>query len=107
MDSITLNVKPEVLTAKAGELNSEKTTIVSIMEQAKTEITSLTGTWKSEASDEYQNRFKQIYDDIDNMLAIVTEYISDLNESANIYSTAEQAAKSAAEGQPTDGVFKV
>jgi hypothetical protein len=41
------------------------------------------------------------------MLAIVTEYISDLNESANIYSTAEQAAKNAAEGLPTDGVFKV
>lgn len=104
---ITLKVEPSVLITKAGELSNEKTTIVGLMEQAKTEITSLVGSWKSEASDEYQARFKQIYDDIDNMLAIVSEYISDLNEVANVYGTAEKAAKSAAEGLPTDGVFRV
>jgi WXG100 family type VII secretion target len=104
---ISLKVQPEVLLAKSGELANEKTTIIGLMDQAKSEITSLTGTWKSEASDEFQGRFKQIYDDIDNMLAIVSEYISDLNEVANIYTTAEKAAKSAAEGLPTDGVFKV
>ena len=104
---ITLKVQPDVLISKAGELSSEKTTVMGLMDQAKTEITSLTGVWKSEASDEYQGRFKQIYSDIDNMLAIVSEYISDLNEAANIYSTAEKAAKTAAEGLPTDGVFRV
>jgi len=104
---IILKVQPEVLVAKAGELSTEKTVIMGLMDQTKTEITSLTGTWKSEASDEYQGRFKQIYDDIDNMLAIVSEHISDLNEAANLYTTAEKAAKAAAEGLPTDGVFKV
>ena len=104
---IILKVQPEVLVSKAGELSNEKTAVMGFMDQAKTEVSSLTGTWISEASDEFQNRFKQVYDDIDNMLAIVSEYISDLNESANIYTTAEKAAKSAAEGLPTDGVFKV
>ncbi len=104
---ITLNVQPDVLVAKAGELSTEKTGVMGLMDQAKSEITSLTGIWKSEASDEYQGRFKQIYDDIDNMLAIVSEYISDLNEAANVYSVAEKAAKTAAEGLPTDGVFRV
>ena len=103
---ITLNVQPDVLIAKAGELSTEKTNAMSLMDQAKTEITSLVGVWKSAASDEYQGRFKQIYDDIDNMVAIVTEHISDLNEAANIYLTAEKAATAAAEGLPTDGVFK-
>ena len=105
--NIILKVQPEVLLSKSGELSNEKTSIMGLMDQAKTEINSLTGIWKSEASDEYQNRFKQIYDDIDNMLAIVSEYISDLNESADIYSVAEKAARSAAEGLPTDGVFRV
>lgn len=104
---ITLKVQPDVLLSKGGELTTEKNSIQNMMDQAKTEINSLTGSWKSEAADEFQNRFKQVYDDIDNMLAIVSEYISDLTEVANIYTTAEKAAKSAAEGLPTDGVFRV
>jgi WXG100 family type VII secretion target len=104
---IMLKVQPDVLIAKAGEITTEKTTIMGLMDQAKSDVTSLANDWKSEASDEFQNRFKQIYDDIDNMLAIISEYISDLNESANIYITAEKAAKTAAETLPTDGVFKV
>ena len=104
---IILKVQPDVLLSKSGELSNEKNTIISLMDQAKSEINSLTGVWKSEASDEFQARFKQVYDDIDNMLAIVSEYISDLNEVPNVYTTAEKAAKSAAEGLPTDGVFRV
>ncbi len=104
---ITLKVQPDVLIAKAGELSTEKTTIMGLMDQTKSHITSLAGVWKSQASDEYQGRFKQIYNDIDNMLAIVSEYISDLNEIAGVYSTAEKNAKSEAEGLPTDGVFRV
>lgn len=107
MENITLKVQPDVMLSKSGELSTEKSTISSLMDQAKSEITSLTGTWKSEASDEYQSRFRQIYDDIDNMLATVSEYISDLNEVANVYSTAERAAKSAAEGLPVGDVFRV
>lgn len=104
---ITLKVQPDVLIAKAGELSTEKTNVISLMDQAKSEINSLVGSWKSEASDEYQGRFKQVYDDIENMLAIVSEYIGDLNEVANIYQTAEKTAKNVAEGLPTDGVFRV
>ena len=103
---ITLRVDPNVLNSKADEMNGQKTTIMQIMDQAKTEITSLTGTWKSAASDEFQNRFKQIYDDIDNMLAITSEHISDIKEAAQNYTQAEAAAKSAAEGLPTDGVMR-
>ena len=103
---ITLRVDPNVLSAKADEMDGQKSTIIQVMDQAKTELTSLTGTWKSEASDEFQNRFKQIYDDIDNMLAIASEHISDIKEAAQIYTQAESAAKNAAEGLPTDGVVR-
>lgn len=106
MPTITLKVSPEVLTAKAEEINGCKTEISGILEQAKTEITSLAASWKSPAADEYQLRFKQIYDDMENILAIITEYIHDLNESASIYTTAETSIKSMAEGLPTEGVFK-
>ena len=104
---IILKVQPDVLVSKSGELSAEKAAVIGLMDEAKAEITSLAGIWKSEASDEYQSRFKQVYDDIDNMLAIVSEYIGDLSEAASVYSTAEKAAKAAAEGLPTDGVFRV
>ena len=103
---ITLRVDPNVLASKADEMNAQKTTIMQLMDQSKTEITSLTGTWKSSASDEFQNRFKQIYDDIDNMLAIASEHINDIKEAAQIYTQAESAAKAAAEGLPIDGVMR-
>ena len=104
---IFLKVEPQVLISKAGELNSEKGHIQGLMEQTKNYITSLTGAWKSEASDVFQRQFKQTYTDIDNIIAVITEYIEDLNESANLYINAENAAKSASEGLPTTSVFRV
>ena len=103
--AITLKVTPEVLTAKAGEMSNEKTQIHNLMEQAKQQITGLAASWESQASTEYRNRFSQCYDDIDNMLAVAQEHISDLEEAARIYSTAESTARTAAEGLPTQGVF--
>ena len=98
---IELKVDPEVLIAKAGELSTEKTAIMGFVDSIKEDMNSLTAVWKSEASDTYQARFKQIYDDIDNILAIATEHINDLNEAAEIYKTAENTAKRTGEGLPT------
>ena len=106
MESIILNVRPQVLIAKAGELNSEKGNVSAIMDEAKAKMASLTGTWRSAASDEYQLRFRQTYEDIDGMLAVVAEYVHDLNEAANLYTSAENAARTAAQGLPTGGVFR-
>ena len=105
MENITLNVRPDVMVAKANELDAEKGTVSAIMEEAKSKMASLTGVWRSSASDEYQARFRQVHSDIDGMLATVTEYVRSLTEAAGIYRTAEQAAKSASEGLQTGGIF--
>ena len=105
MDMI-LKVEPQVLTTKAGEMTSERAQINSLMDQAKSDINSLQGVWRSEASDEYQNKFKMVYDDIETMLTLVQNHINGLNEAANIYVAMEQTAKSQTEGLPTDGVFR-
>ena len=102
-----LKVQHGALAAKAGELSNEKTAIIGHMDQAKSDINSLASVWISPAASEYQGRFKQIYDDIENMLAIITEYVSDLNELDPLYRSAEDRARSVAEGLPTDGVFRV
>jgi len=103
---IVLNVQPDVLISKAGDITKEKNYILDLMDQAKSEITSLSDIWIGGASDEYRSRFMQVYDDIDNILAIITGYVDDLNEAANIYSRVENTAKAAAEALPVDGVFR-
>jgi len=105
MENITLNVRPEMLIAKANELDAEKSIVSSIMEEAKSKIASLTGVWRSSASDEYQVRFRQVHMDIDNMLSTVTEYVRDLTETANLYTNAERTARDASQSLPTSGVF--
>jgi len=105
MENIIFNVRPEVLVSKATELDAEKSSVSAIMEEAKAKMVSLTGIWRSAASDEYQLRFRQVHSDIDGMLATVTEYIRDLTEAANLYTNAERAVTNASQGLPTSGIF--
>lgn len=107
MADMILKVQPNVLIAKAAEMATQKNTISSIMDQCKTEINSLQAAWKSEASNEFQVKFKGVYDDIDNMTMIIDSYIKTVNDLANIYEQAEKKATAASEGLPTDGVFKM
>lgn len=103
---ITLKVQPEVLTTKADEIAVEKNTIVGLMDQVKSEIGSLAGTWTSNASEEFQAKFKQLYDDMDNVFVILTEYINDLKQAAEVYVEGEQKVRNVVDSLPIDGVFK-
>jgi len=105
MESVTLNVRPEVLVAKANELNVERAALGAIMEGANAKMASLTGVWRSSASDEYLARFRQVHSDIDGMLATVAEYARELVEAAGLYTGAERAAADASQGLPTSGIF--
>ena len=107
MDNIVLKVQPQVLMAKAAEISNEKDLIIRLLDQAKTEIGALSDLWISEASMEYQKRFRLLCNDVEHILVFITGYISDLNEVAGIYSGAERVANTKAEGLPTEGIFRV
>lgn len=103
---ITLKVDPQILVAKSNELSAERTTISGLMDQVKSDVKSLSSVWESEASNEYQNKFVQVYDDIENVLAIVSEHISDLAKAAEVYSMAFTTIGAQVSELPTDGVFR-
>ena len=105
MESITLKVQPQVLVSKSMELNSEKGNLSVIMDEAKSKMASLTGTWRSVSSDEFQARFRQVHADIDGMLAVVAEYSKDLNDAASAYERSEQSTKTVVQTTSTGGVF--
>ena len=106
MENITLTVRPEMILATANEMDTEKVLVSAIMEEAKAKIASLTGVWQSSASDEFQLRFRQVYSDIDGMLATISQYVRGLTETADLYSHAEQAATITSQELPTSGVFR-
>ena len=105
--NMQLKVKPEVLISKSNELSGEKNKVLGTMDQMKTEINSLAAAWRSEGADEYQNRFRRVYSDIDQIMQTLSVYITDLNEAANLYSNAENTVKTSNEGLPAGSVFKV
>lgn len=105
MDNIQLKVTPQVLVARSNDLNAEKQTLSGIMEEIKGKMASLTGTWRSASSDEFQSRFRQVHNDIEGMLAVVMEYVKDLNESAGIYERGEMDVVNKAQALQTGGVF--
>jgi len=101
---IILKVDPQVLLSKSNEITTEKNNIQKIMDQIKSDVTSLSGVHKGAAAEAYQNRFKQVYNDIEDMIANITEYIKDLNESAEIFQNVETAITNINEGLPTDAL---
>lgn len=107
--NIVLNVTPETLTAKAGEMDAQRTAIAALLEEAKSDINSLVNQeiWVSEASTTYQNRFNSSYDELTQILKVVQEYAADLNQAAEFYTQGERSAESAADGLPTSGIFNV
>ena len=107
--AIVLNVTPETLIAKAGEMETQRTTLQALLEEAKSDINSLVAReiWVSDASTTYQNKFNTSYEELTELLKVVQEYAADLNQAAEFYTQGQKAAESAADGLPTSGIFNV
>ena len=97
-----LGIAPDILEAKADEMNDQKTVILQIIDQAKSAILSLDGEWKGAAADEFFNRFSLVCDDVDNILADISDHIHEIKGAAQIYRQTESSVKSATEGLPVD-----
>lgn len=107
--NIILNVSPDTLITKAGEMEAQRANLANLLEEAKTDINTLVTQeiWVSDASSAYQNKFNASYEELTEILKVVQEYAADLNKAAEFYQQGEQAAESAAEGLPTSGIFNV
>ncbi len=86
----TLKVSPEQLISAAENFNTEGNNIRSITDEMMNKVTSLTSVWEGEASQAYINKFKNLEDDIQRMLGMINEHVTDLNDMASEYSRAEQ-----------------
>lgn len=86
-----LKVTPEQLISTANEFQSIGTTVRNLTSEMTNIVTGLSGIWEGEAATAYVTKFNGLQDDIERLHAMITEHVTDLNEMANVYSTAENA----------------
>lgn len=84
-------VTPEELMGTATEFQTQGKKIQDLTSQMMNTVTGLSASWEGEASNAYIQKFKGLEDDIQKMISMINEHVNDLQEMADIYSTAEQS----------------
>jgi len=84
-----LKVTPEKLIQASEEFSSTGKTISSLTQEMTTIINGLKSIWQGDASTAYSNKFNGLQDDIEKINRMIQEHVTDLNEMAREYQTAE------------------
>lgn len=84
-----LKVTPEKLMQASAEFEASGATVNGITQEMLSIINNLRGIWQGEAATGYTNRFNGLSDDIEKINRMIAEHVSDLNEMATEYQTAE------------------
>jgi uncharacterized protein YukE len=101
--AVTLRVDPQVLINVSSDMNTQKTTMVRVIDDAKAKIDSLAASYVGTSADALYSRFKQTYDDAEKVVATISEHISDLNAVGLAFQKAISDAKIEAEAAKTGG----
>ncbi len=86
-----LKVTPEQLISTANEFQSKGTQIQTLTSEMTDLAKSLSSVWEGEAATTYVGKFNALEDDIQKMIRMIQEHVTDLNEMARGYSEAERA----------------
>lgn len=98
-----LKVDSSKLTSTATSFQSSGNQIKNLTTQMTTLVTGLTGeVWSGDAASAYVNKFKGLQDDINRMVAMVNEHVTDLQAMAQEYAKAESANITAANALSSD-----
>ena len=87
----TINVSPDKLISASQEFSAKGNTISSLTSEMLNIIASMSSTWEGDAAVSYMTKFKSLESDIQVMNRMIQEHINDLQQMANVYSSAEQA----------------
>lgn len=99
-----LKVTPEKLIAASGEFSSTGKNIRSITREMLEIVNSLKSVWMGEAATGYGTKFAQLQDDMEKINRMIQEHVTDLNEIAREYQTAEDSSTEQSAGLNTDVV---
>lgn len=98
-----IKVTPSTLINTATAFQTTGTQIRNLTGQMTTMVTSLSGqVWSGEAATAYKNKFNGLQDDIEKMIRMIDEHVSDLQEMARGYESAESQNESLASTLSSD-----
>jgi len=101
----TLNVTPQRLQATAQGFQTSGNKVATLTQQMMDLINNISGIWTGDASAKYQTKFRSLNDDIQRMRRMITEHVTDLNDMAAQYSSAEQQNIDLGNNLATDVIF--
>lgn len=97
-----LKVDPQIVEAKANQMNATREQVSTTMTDIKNEMDGLKASWISETASKTQTQFETAQADVQAMLNVIAEYSQDLLEVARIYKTTESESTQRAASLPTD-----
>lgn len=86
-----LLVTPEKLLSTSQEFADIGNTVQSLTQQMIQIVSALKSTWAGEANTAYDSKFHALEDDMTRMHRMIQEHVSDLQEMAKNYQSAESA----------------
>lgn len=99
----TLKVDTAKLSSTATSFQSTGNTIRNLTNSMTETVNALTGqVWSGDAQVKYTSQFKGLQDDINRMLNMINEHVTDLQEMARGYEQAEAANTSTASALSSD-----
>lgn len=99
----TIKVDTAKLRSTASSFQNTGNSIKSTTNQMMSLVSSLTGSvWSGDAATAYTRKFNELKDDIDRIIKMVNEHVTDLNNMAQEYETAESENRAAAEALSGD-----
>lgn len=87
----TILVTPEQLESTATEFGNIMIQVQNLANSMTEQVNGMGVKWQGEASEAYIRKFGQLNDDIAKLAGMINEHVTDLNEMARIYRSAEQA----------------
>ena len=105
MEAITLNVNAQDLINTAELFGESGNRIANVTGEMMSLITNLSGVWTGSTSEYYISKFTALDDDIGRMLGMIAEHVSDLEEMAQNYISAEEYGADLSDVLSTDMII--
>ena len=86
----TIMVSPDKLIATSQEFGTQGSTMAAITSEMLNIVASLSSVWEGDAGTTYMAKFRSLETDIQALNRMVQEHVNDLQQMANVYTTAEQ-----------------
>lgn len=100
-----LRVDPQVLISTADEFQASGSQVSVLTEEMMALVTGLSSLWEGEAAAMYISKFSALEDDIQKMVKMIAEHVTDLQEMAQNYIGAETTSTEYAESLVGDVII--